>query len=109
MGMIVFYMFRVLVINRLIIKEFSMTEAVARWYFIKKNVLKDFTKFTGKHLCLSHFFTKVAGLRRLKHWCFPVNFAKIFKNTFHRVPSMVASVMTASDLNCLIVSYTCNK
>ena len=31
--------------------------------FYKKGVLKNFTKFTGKHLCQSLFFNKVAGLR----------------------------------------------
>ena len=30
--------------------------------FYKKGVPKHFTKFTGKHLCLSIFFNKVAGL-----------------------------------------------
>ena len=47
---------------------------------IKKGVLRNFTKFTGKHLCQSLFFNKVAGLRpatslkkRLWRRCFPVN------------------------------------
>ena len=31
--------------------------------FCKKGVLKNFTKFTGKHLRQSSFFNKVAGLR----------------------------------------------
>ena len=31
--------------------------------FFKKGVLRNFTKFTGKHLCQSLFFNKVAGLR----------------------------------------------
>ena len=31
----------------------------------KKGVLRNFTKFKGKHLCQSLFFNKVAGLRRL--------------------------------------------
>ena len=31
--------------------------------FCKKGVLKNFTKFTGKHLCQNLFFNKVAGLR----------------------------------------------
>ena len=31
--------------------------------FCKKGVLRNFTKFTGKHLCKSFFFNKVAGLR----------------------------------------------
>ena len=30
---------------------------------IEIGVLKSFTKFTGKHLCQSLFFNKVAGLR----------------------------------------------
>ena len=31
--------------------------------FCKKGVLRDFAKFTGKHLCHSLFFNKVAGLK----------------------------------------------
>ena len=31
--------------------------------FYKKGVLKNFTKFRGKHLCQSLFFNKLAGLR----------------------------------------------
>ena len=31
--------------------------------FYKKCVLRNFTKLTGKHLCQSLFFNKVAGLR----------------------------------------------
>ena len=31
--------------------------------FCKKDVLSNFAKFTGKHLCQSLFFNKVAGLR----------------------------------------------
>ena len=34
-----------------------------REVFCKKGVLENFTKFTGKHLCWSLFFNKVAGLR----------------------------------------------
>ena len=33
-----------------------------REVFCKKGVLENFTKFTGKHLCWSLFFNKVAGL-----------------------------------------------
>ena len=59
--------------------------------FCKKGVLKNFTKFIGKHLCWSLFFNKVAGLspetllkKRLQHRCFFVNFVKFFKNTFFK-------------------------
>ena len=31
--------------------------------FCKKGVLRNFAKFTGKHLCQSLYFNKVAGLR----------------------------------------------
>ena len=34
--------------------------------FYKEGVLKNVHKFTGKHLCQSLFFTKVAGLRRIR-------------------------------------------
>ena len=52
--------------------------------FSKKGVLRNFAKFTGKHLCQSPFFIKVAGLRqeRLWHRCFPVNFAKFLRTAF---------------------------
>ena len=35
---------------------------VARLCSVKKSVLKNSSKFTGKHLCQSLFFNKVAGL-----------------------------------------------
>ena len=31
--------------------------------FSKKGALRNLIKFTGKHLCQSHFFNKVAGLQ----------------------------------------------
>ena len=34
--------------------------------FYEKGVPRNFTKFTGKHLCQSLFFNKVAGLRHLR-------------------------------------------
>ena len=47
--------------------------------FWKKGVLRNFAKFTGKHLCQSLFFNKVAGLRP---GCFPVNFTKFLRTPF---------------------------
>ena len=56
---------------------------------MKKGVLKNFTKFTGKHLCQSLFYNKFAGLspatlikKRLWHRCFPVSFVKLLITTF---------------------------
>ena len=54
--------------------------------FCKKGVLRNFVKFTGKHLSQSLFFNKVAAATLLKKrlWlrCFPPNFYEISKNTF---------------------------
>ena len=57
--------------------------------FCKKGILINFASFTGKHLCHSLFFNKVAGLRsatllkkRLWHRCFPVNVAKFLRTPF---------------------------
>ena len=55
--------------------------------FCKKAVLRNFTKFTEKHLCQRLFFNKLqaSGLllkKRLWHRCFPVNFAKFLSKTF---------------------------
>ena len=47
--------------------------------FCKKVILRSFAKFTGKQLCQSLFFNKVAGLR---HIYFPVNFAKFLRTLF---------------------------
>ena len=49
--------------------------------FREKGILRNFTKFARKHLCLSFFFDKVAGLR-LWHSCFPVNFVKLLRAPF---------------------------
>ena len=60
---------------------------------IKKGVLRDFAKFTGKHLYESLFLNKVIGLepatllkKRLWHRCFPVNLAKFLRTLFYRTP-----------------------
>ena len=55
----------------------------------KKGVLRNFAKFTGKHLCQRPFFNKVAGMspatllkKSRWHRCFPVKFAKFLRTTF---------------------------
>ena len=49
--------------------------------FCKKGVLRNFAKFTGKHLCQS---LRPATLlkKRLWHRCFPANFAKFLRTPF---------------------------
>ena len=49
---------------------FRTPEAVLQRCSVKKDVLKNFAKFTGKHLCLSLFLNKVAALIKL----FPCQF-----------------------------------
>ena len=65
------------------------TEAVVRRCSMKKGLLKNFTKLTGKHLCQNLYFNKVAGLKhatllkkRLWHRRFHVNFAKFLRTPF---------------------------
>ena len=59
----------------------------------RKGVLRNFSKFTGKHLCQVLFYNKVAGPEpatllkaRLWHRCFLMNFAKLLRTPFHRIP-----------------------
>ena len=61
----------------------SLTEV-----FCKKGFLKDFAKITGKHLCRSLLFNKVAGSvynfikKETLAPVFPCEFCKNFKSTF---------------------------
>ena len=59
----------------------------------RKGVLRNFSKFIGKHLRQVLFYNKVAGLEpatllKMRLWrrCFPINFAKFLRTTFHRTP-----------------------
>ena len=74
-------MYQIAFIRKKIICEYwGYTEAVTN-VFYKKGILKNFAKFTRKHLCQSLSFNKVAGLRpatlskkRFCHRRLPVNF-----------------------------------
>ena len=52
-------------------------EAVVQRCSVKKGVLKNFTNFTGKHLCQSLFFNKKTLAQ-----VFPRKICEIYKNTF---------------------------
>ena len=57
-----------------------MTEKSSRQeVFCEKDVLRNFTKLTGKHLCQSLFFDHVTD--SVKGF-FPVNFAKFLRTPF---------------------------
>ena len=68
--------------------------------FCKKGVLRNFAKFTGKHLFQSLFFNKLAGLRPETFFkkeslaqVFSCEFCEISKNTFfYRIPPVATSV-----------------
>ena len=55
---------------------------------MKKDVLRNFAKFTGKHLCRSLFFNKVAGQacnfikKEALAQAFSCEFWETFKSTF---------------------------
>ena len=66
--------------------------------FFKIGVLKNFAIFTGKPLCLSLIFNKIAGLqpcnfikKRLQHMCFPVKFEKSLGTLFLQTPLVAVS------------------
>ena len=66
---------------------------------IKISVLKNLANFTGKHLCQSLFFNKVAGVRpatllkKTLAQVFSSEFCEIFKSTyFHETSPVAASV-----------------
>ena len=57
--------------------------------FYKKDVSKNFAKFTAKQLCRSFFFDKMSGIKpptllklRLRRGCFAMNFARFLSTHF---------------------------
>ena len=65
--------------------------------FCKKGVLKNFAKFSRKHLCQSLFFNKVEACNVIKiealAQVFSIEFCEISEDTFfHRTPLVAPSV-----------------
>ena len=60
-----------------ICRSFSSIRSIHRICSVRKGVLRNFAKFTGKHLCQSLFFKKETLARR-----FPVNFTKFVRTSF---------------------------
>ena len=82
-------------------------EAVVLRCSVKKGILGKFAKFTGKHLCKSLLFNKVAGLRpkasnfikkEILAQVFSCEFCDVSKNTFFAEHLLA----TASVLNSLL-------
>ena len=65
---------------------------------IKINILKNFAKFTGKHLCE----------RWLKHRCFPVNFAKFLRIPFLQSTPELQVIFVNNNLTMNLSSNSVN-
>ena len=52
--------------------------------FVHEGVLRNFAKFTGKHMCLLRPATLLK--KRLRHQCFPVNFPRFLRRPLYRIP-----------------------
>ena len=86
----------------------SHTRSSRQEVFCEKGVLRNFIKFTGKHLCQSLFFNKVVDLRpatcnfikkETLAQMFSFEFCEISKKTFfYRTPLLAAS-------STLIISF----
>ena len=100
---------------------FDRAESVVQKCSVRKGVLRNFAKFTGKHLCHSLFFKKILK-RRLWHRCFPVKFAKFLRTGFlierprgyfwHSSlgdPYLQGIPTFSSNRPCLDVSKDCNR
>ena len=78
-----------------------------QWCFIKNGALKNFAKFTGKHLCKSLFFNKVAALnpvtllKKTLAQVFSCEFCEIYKNIFYRTPTCMF-LQNMGDCFCII-------
>ena len=77
---------------------------------VRKGVLRNFAKFTGKQMCQGLFFNKVAGLRlqacnfmKKEALAIPVNFAK-----FPRTPFFTEHLQAAaSECRVFVFSPRC--
>ena len=94
------YLFQGLFFNKLTVAQmFSCESCEITWntfsrssrpeVFCKKGIIRNFARFTGKHLSQSLFFNKVADLRpttlvkkRLRLRWFSVNFGKFLRKPF---------------------------
>ena len=81
---------------------------------IRKGVLRNFAKFTGKHLCKSLFFNKVAGpacsfiKKETLAQVFSCEFCEISKNTFSTEHLWVTASWSRPELICLLNSCSEN-
>ena len=84
--------------------------------FFKKGVLKNFAKFTGKHLCQSLFFIKVAGMKPATLFkketlaqVFSCEFCEIFKNKIFKNNCFCNSCIMFEIWVCIMKIWYQNK
>ena len=58
--------------GKYILRSYLYSEAATRAVLLKRRVLRNFAKFTGKHMCQALFFNKVAGLNTFSYRAHPV-------------------------------------
>ena len=78
---------------------------------VTKSVLRNFAKFTEKHMCQGLYFNKFAGW--IWYRCFPVNFTKFpritfLKNTSGRLPLERNKYFSTSQ-NKHFFKFSCNS
>ena len=95
-----------MLINRWLIER-SVSQNIHRMCSIKNDIIKNFSKFTGKYLRLSLFFNKVGGLspvifikKETLTQVFSCEFRKIFINTFFK------EHLCETSLYCFLQDYS---
>ena len=78
----------------------TCSEAATEGALLKTGVLRNFEKFSGKHLCPATLLKK-----RLWHRCFPVNFAKCLRTPFSQNTSGRLLLHVGKKCKCLAVIW----
>ena len=81
----------------------TIYESSHRRCSVIEGVLRNFAKFTGKHLYQSLFFNKVDSGKETRKRCFPVNFAKFLRTPF------LQSTFGRLLLNMILLSKSVNS
>ena len=90
------------------------TEAIVRMCSVRKDVLRNFVKFTGKHLCQSLFYFLIKFQASVCNFIkketlaevFPCEFYEISTNTCsYKTPPVAAFVSTYISANLLKISW----
>ena len=83
-------------VNLLVRTVLKRIRSSHRRSYVKKDVLKNFANFTGKHLCWNLFLIKLQAFRkkRLQHKYFSANFAKFLRTSVSEIWLFLNSIKT---------------